>query len=166
MQSGELSEGSLTLPNNPYGYAKNALRHQLEFLQAETFFNLTWTRLFYMYGENQPSSSLYPQFKEAVKLKQQTFNMSGGEQLRDYLPVESVANYIVCLALAQQNLGVVNICSGEPISVRNLVEKWRKAQDWQIELNFGFYPYPSYEPLAFWGTKIKLDKALEKTANL
>jgi dTDP-6-deoxy-L-talose 4-dehydrogenase (NAD+) len=156
MQSGALSEETLTIPNNPYGYAKDALRQQLQFLQATQPFNLIWARLFYMYGEDQPNSSLYPKLKGAVRRKDKVFNLSGGEQLRDYLPVESVANYIVRLALTQQNLGVVNISSGEPISVRRLVENWRKEQNWQIEFNFGYYPYPDYEPMAFWGDSTKL----------
>lgn len=156
MQSGALSEETLTIPNNPYGYAKDALRQQLQFLQAKQPFNLIWTRLFYMYGENQSSSSLYPKLKEAVQRKDKVFDMSGGEQLRDYLPVQRVADYIVDLALTQQDLGIINISSGQPISVRRLVENWRKEQNWQINFNFGYYPYPDYEPMAFWGDNTKL----------
>jgi dTDP-6-deoxy-L-talose 4-dehydrogenase (NAD+) len=77
--------------------------------------------------------------------------MSGGEQLRDYLPVEEVAKRIVNLSIGGDSQGVVNICSGKPISVRNLVEQWLAEQHWKIELNFGYYPYPDYEPMAFWG---------------
>lgn len=156
MQSGALSEETLTIPKNPYGYAKDALRQQLQFLQAKQPFNLIWTRLFYMYGENQSNASLYPKLKEAVQRKDKVFNMSGGEQLRDYLPVQSVADYIVDLAVMQQDLGIINISSGQPISVRRLVENWRKEQNWQINFNFGYYPYPDYEPMAFWGDNTKL----------
>ncbi len=156
MQSGALSEDMFTIPNNPYGFAKDALRQQLQFLQTIQPFNFTWARLFYMYGESQPSSSLYPKLKAAIQCKDKVFNLSGGEQLRDYLPVESVADYIVRLALTEQNLGVLNVCSGEPISVQKIVEFWRKKQNWQIEFNFGYYPYPGYEPMAFWGNNNKL----------
>lgn len=151
MQSGLLSAGMQTKPNNPYGYAKDALRQQLEFLKSANPFNLTWARLFYMYGEGQPSTSLYPKLKEAVLRGDKIFNMSGGEQLRDYLPVEEVARQIVRLAVAQRDIGAVNICSGKPISVRRLVERWLRENNWKIELKFGYYPYPDYEPMAFWG---------------
>lgn len=157
MQSGALSAEMLTEPNNPYGYAKDALRQQLEFLKSINSFNLTWGRLFYMYGEGQPSSSLYPKLKEAVLRGDKAFNMSGGEQLRDYLPVEEVARQIVQLAMTQRNIGTVNICSGTPISVRRLVEQWLSENNWGIELNFGYYPYPDYEPMAFWGRRGHLD---------
>ena len=59
MQNGELSESLICMPDNPYGYAKDALRRQLTFLKTEFQFNLTWARLFYMYGEGQGSKSIY-----------------------------------------------------------------------------------------------------------
>jgi dTDP-6-deoxy-L-talose 4-dehydrogenase (NAD+) len=151
MQSGPLSADMPAKPNNPYGYAKDALRKHLEFLKSANPFNLTWARLFYMYGEGQPKTSLYPKLKEAVLRGDKVFNMSGGEQLRDYLPVDEIAHQIVQLALAQRDIGAVNICSGKPISVRRLVEQWLRENNWEIELNLGYYPYPDYEPMAFWG---------------
>lgn len=151
MQSGALSADMTTKPANPYGYAKDALRKQLEFLRSIKPFNLTWGRLFYMYGEGQPNTSLYPKLKEAVLRGDKIFNMSGGEQLRDYLSVTEVARQIVRLAINGGNAGIINICSGKPISVRNLVEQWLRENSWKIELNLGYYPYPDYEPMAFWG---------------
>ena len=157
MQSGALSAEMQTKPTNPYGYAKDVLWKQLEFLRSIKPFNLTWGRLFYMYGEGQPSTSLYPKLREAVLRGDKIFNMSGGEQLRDYLPVEEIARQIVQLALAQRDIGAVNICSGKPISVRKLAEQWLLENNWKIELNLGFYPYPDYEPMAFWGDQNRLD---------
>jgi dTDP-6-deoxy-L-talose 4-dehydrogenase (NAD+) len=151
MQSGPISADMPTKPNNPYGYAKDALRKQLEFLKSTKQFNLTWARLFYMYGEGQPSTSLFPKLKEAVLRGDDVFNMSGGEQLRDYLPVSDVARNIVQLAIAQSDAGPINICSGNPISVRRLVEQWISENNWNIKLNLGHFPYPDYEPMAFWG---------------
>lgn len=157
MQSGPLAANMVTKPNNPYGYAKDTLRKHLEFLKSVDSFNLTGARLFYMHGEGQPSTSLYPKLKEAVLRGDKIFSMSGGEQLRDYLPVEEVARQIVKLAIAQRDIGAVNICSGNPISVRKLVEQWLNENGWKIELNLGYYPYPDYEPMAFWGDQNKFD---------
>ena len=151
MQSGPLAADLPTKPDNPYGYAKDTLRKQLDFLQSYTRFNFTWARLFYMYGEGQPGTSLLPKLKETVSKGEQVFNMSGGEQLRDYLPVEEIARQIVHMATSQRDIGVVNICSGKPVSVRKLVEQWIAQYNWDIQLNLGYYPYPDYEPMAFWG---------------
>ena len=161
MQSGPLSEDMVTLPSNPYGNAKDALRRQLEILKSAKPFALTWARLFYIYGEGQPKGSLYPQLKDAVLRGERVFNMSGGEQLRDYLPVEEVARLISILAERRYDEGCVNVCAGKPISVRNLVESWIEENDWPIRLNLGHYPYHDYEPMEFWGDRKKLDRLLK-----
>ena len=138
----------LAQPRNPYGYAKDALRRQLEFLQTVRPFDFAWARLFHMFGEGQPKSSLYPQLKEAVSRGDRIFNMSAGEQLRDYLHVEEIARLIVELATHRCNCGIVNVCSGKPISIRNLVEGWLREYGWELQLNLGHYSYIDYEPLA------------------
>lgn len=160
MQSGQLSEAMEASPDNPYGFAKDTLRRQLEYLRKSQPFALTWTRLFYLYGDDQAESSLLSQLKRAVEEAHEVFNMSGGEQLRDYLSVTDVAKNIVTLALNRADIGVVNISSGKPISIRKLVEGWIDANNWKINLNLGHYPYPDYEPLAFWGDRRKLDNFL------
>ena len=161
MKSGPLSEDLEARPDNPYGFAKDTLRRQIEYLQHIRSFNLTWTRLFYLYGEGQAENSLLPQLKRAVERRDRAFNMSGGEQLRDYLPVADVAKDLVALAMTARDNGIVNVCSGTPISVRKLVEGWIKENSWPIELNLGHYPYAKYEAMAFWGARKKLDRCLE-----
>jgi len=153
MQSGPLSADMETEPNNSYGFAKDVLRKQLEYLQLKYEFKITWARLFYMYGEGQSEASLLPQLRKAVKERRNSFKMSGGEQLRDYLPVTEVAKQLVLLAQKSKNIGIVNICSGKPKSVRSLVEQWVSENDWNIQLELGYYPYPDYEPMEFWGVK-------------
>lgn len=162
MQEGALDEQMNPEPDNPYGEAKNALRQSLERLKARYPFALTWARLFYMWGAGQAENSLYPALMAAIDRGDKVFNMSGGEQLRDYLPVETVAELIAILALEHPNAGIVNLCSGSPVSVRALVERWRDERGSNIELNLGYYPYPDYEPMAFWGNRAKLDRLLAR----
>lgn len=164
MQSGPLSENMEAHPSNPYGFAKDMLRRQLGYLKEIKPFALTWARLFYLYGEGQAENSLLPQLKKAVEQGDKVFNMSGGEQLRDYLPVAEVARRLVSLALTRKDVGAVNVCSGQPISIRRLVEGWIKDNGWSISLNLGYYPYPDYEPMAFWGDAQKFCSIIGETA--
>ena len=166
MQSGSLQEDMPTKPENPYGLAKDILCHQMQALQQASPFNLTWARLFYMYGEGQAKNSLWPQLNRAVGQGDPVFNMSGGEQLRDYLSVAEVAKYLICLARNQQNNGLVNVCSGQPIRVKDLVKRWIRENDWRIELNLDHYPYPDYEPMEFWGDNRKLLSILKPKKSL
>ena len=165
MQSGPLDEAMDARPTNPYGFAKDALRRQLEFLRRTKPFALTWARLFYLYGAGQAGNSLYAQFQQAIQCREVQFDMSGGEQLRDYLAIADVARYLVSLAAGGADSGIVNICSGQPTSVRKLVERWIAQSGASIRMNLGHYPYPNHEPMAFWGNTQKLERCLAACAD-
>ena len=158
MQEGCLNEEMEAFPNNPYGIAKDTLRKKLEKLQNQTPFIFKWIRLFYMYGKGQNPNSLLSQLDRALLNGEQVFNMSGGEQGRDFLPVEKVAANIARVALQEKITGIVNCCSGEPITVKGFVENYVESQGKKINLNLGYYPYPDYEPMCFWGDDTKLKK--------
>lgn len=164
MRSGELDESLVPDPRNPYGFAKDALRRSLELLHAKHSFQFTWARLFYMYGDGQPATSLYSQLLAAGERGDARFNMSPGDQLRDFLPVTAVAKYLVDLALDPSGAGIVNVCSGQPVAVRSLAEKWIHQRDWKMTLELGHFPYPDYEPMAFWGSTHKLNTRLNNAS--
>lgn len=151
-QSGPIASTAAPLPNNPYALAKDNLRQQLELLSKEHPFRFQWARLFYMYGKGQNPKSVLSQLDTAIDNGESTFNMSGGEQLRDYLPIEAVAQQLFDLYVSGTT-GTYNICSGKPISVRRLVEERIKERRARTQPNFGYYQYPDYEPMAFWGVR-------------
>ena len=157
MQEGCLSETTATQPMVAYAIAKESLRKSLEEIQLQKTFTLQWARLFYMYGEGQSPNSLLSQLDLAIRAKNTSFNMSGGKQLRDYLPVNEVARRLCILLEHPDCNGVVNICSGTPISIIDLVENHLKKHSVNIALNLGFYPYPEYEPMSFWGDTSKFE---------
>jgi nucleoside-diphosphate-sugar epimerase len=163
LTEGCLSETMQTNPVTPYGLAKDTLRRFIEELNAKFGFKFRWIRLFYMYGQGQNPNSLLSQLERALDKNETQFNMSGGDQLRDYLPVEVVAQYIVKISLQNEFNGIVNCCSGKPISIKSLVENYLKDKRKNITLNLGYYDYPKYEPMAFWGNVSKLKLILSKS---
>ncbi|MFW3898025.1 NAD-dependent epimerase/dehydratase family protein [Pseudomonas bharatica] len=160
MQSGPLSETLECRPANAYGLAKHSLHLFLDTLRQQVPFTLQWARLFYLHGEGQNPNSLLAALDRAIDAGQAQFDMSGGEQLRDFLPVETATAHLATLLQRRDFSGVVNICSGQPIAVRSLVERHRAARDSRIALNLGHYPYPAHEPMAFWGDARRLHTLL------
>ncbi|GAB3891399.1 NAD-dependent epimerase/dehydratase family protein [Spirosoma agri] len=160
LQSGCLSEALPTQPTTAYGLAKDTLRKALDLFLTGQNVSFRWLRLFYMHGKGQNPRSLLAQVEAAAQRNEMVFNMSKGEQLRDYLPIDTVANYIVQAALQTTVTGVINCCSGRPIAVRTLVEQFMEEHQYRLTLNLGYYPYPDYEPLAFWGNSQKLETIL------
>ncbi|MFA5983874.1 MAG: NAD(P)-dependent oxidoreductase [Methylococcaceae bacterium] len=156
MQFGPLTEDMDTHPTTPYGFAKDALRKSLQLLQKLHPFTLQWLRLFYMHGVGQNANSLLAQLDRAIDEGQTSFNMSMGDQLRDYLPIAQVARNFVDVLEHPDCHGVINCASGTPISVLDLVQQRCLDKASAIQLNRGYFPYPDYEPLAFWGVPAKL----------
>ena len=160
MQEGCLTETQAVQPANPYAQAKDMLRHKLEQWQEQFAFTLNWARLFYLYGKGQNPNSLFSQLDKALANGEKVFNMSGGEQVRDYLPVETAADNLLRITGQDRVGGVINCCSGIPVAVRKMVEDYLQRRGEHIALNLGYYPYPDYEPFRFWGDVSKLKTIL------
>ncbi|MEJ7745207.1 MAG: NAD(P)-dependent oxidoreductase [Luteimonas sp.] len=161
-QNGALSEDAPALPDNPYGLAKNTLRLFLQALQKQQPFVLQWARLFYLTGQGQNANSVLSQLDRAIDAGDARFDMSGGEQLRDYLQVQEAAEYLAILAETPDFTGLINCCSGHPVSIRHLVEQRIRQRGASISLNLGHFPYPDHEPFAFWGNRQCLDRVVAK----
>ena len=162
MQSGQLDEDMLAVPITAYGQAKNQLREHLQNMANDGGPALTWLRLFYLYGPGQAATSLYAQLRLAVTSGAREFAMSPGDQQRDFLPIEAAAAYISALALGKSGEGIVNVCSGSPISVADLAREWLHKWDSGLLLKLGIHPYPDYEPRYYWGNSQKLDSLMSR----
>jgi nucleoside-diphosphate-sugar epimerase len=160
MQSGPLSETTEPRPSNPYGLAKHTLHLFLQNLQQERPFALQWARLFYLYGEGQNPNSLLAALDRAIDAREPSFNMSAGEQLRDFLAIETAASHLAAILHQRDFDGVINCGSGQPVSVRALVEQRLRERGATVGLNLGHYPYPTHEPLAFWAVTERLQQLL------
>jgi nucleoside-diphosphate-sugar epimerase len=146
---GPVRASTVPRPDNLYGTGKHLLHQMLRGLQLHTKFELMWARLFYMYGDGDDPRSLIAQFDRALEAGEEIFNMSLGEQLYDFLPVEGGAHQLVSLLEAAD--GTYNVCSGRPISLRRLLEQRMQEKHRHIRLNLGFYPYRRRESIALWG---------------
>ena len=164
MQSGPLDEQCPARPANPYGLAKHSLHQFLQALQLHRPFTLQWARLFYLHGEGQNPNSLLAALDRAIDSGEKTFAMSAGEQLRDFQPITEAARQLAGLLLCREFSGVVNCASGQPTSVRSLVEQRLHERGAELQLNLGHYPYPTHEPMAFWAVTDRMQHLLQSTA--
>ena len=169
-QQGCLAEDTPACPAHPYAAAKNALRCHLEGVATTAGCAMTWLRIFYLFGEGQPERTLYTQLRRAIARGDAAFDMSAGEQVRDYLPVRRAAAAIASLALRLARGcggdGIVNLASGQPRTVRSLAEQWAREAGSAIRLNCGAVPYLAHEPKAFWGDTAKLERLVGTGSSL
>lgn len=160
---GELFENQKCDPVTHYGEAKLKLYEFGEKLFNSKSINFKWFRIFYVYGENQKPSSLYPSLLKLKSENGTVFNMSSGVQIRDFIKVQDVASYIVEL-IDMPYSGVINCSSGRGISVYDFVlqnlEKFGLKE--KVEISRGNLAIPEYEGMSFWGSNNLLIELLNK----
>ena len=160
LQEGELEESMPAIPTMPYPQAKNLLRVHLELLQNQLKLNLKWLRVFYVFGAIKGRKNLYTLLNDAIQRGDESFNMSGGEQIRDFLSPDEIASIIVKVAIQNKVLGLINCCSGKPVKLKDHITAYIEEKKANLKLNLGFYPYPDYEPMQTWGSVKKLNSIL------
>jgi len=161
MQSGCLDETLTTTPTTAYGKAKDMLRTYLQSSPKLMEMELTWLRLFYLYGPGQAATSLYSQLRTAIANGAKSFPMSPGDQQRDFLFIETATDLLVALILQAPIAGIVNLCSGTPVTVAEFANSLLTDWNAEMKLDFGQLKYPDYEPHAFWGSTKKLQALLQ-----
>ena len=159
MKYGPLTEDMNCNPHNSYAVAKDSLRKVVFELSKDTT-TIVWARLFYLYGKHQREDSLFGQLNQAINNKDKVFKMTEGEQLRDYMDIKDVVKYLYLVSQSVNHSDIINVASGEPISVRKLVENICRERGANIELELGYYPYSRFESMAFWADTTKLRKIL------
>ncbi len=119
--AGRLSIETPLRPSTPYAQAKvdafNALSASLP-RQGVVF---AWCRLFYLHGEGEDTRRLVSYVRARLQAGEPA-ELSSGRQVRDFLDVREAARMIVDVALGPEE-GPVNVCSGKPVTVREVAER-------------------------------------------
>jgi len=161
LKNGKLNEKSQTLPITKYGKAKLNLLNFCLNLRNKYSYNLSWLRLFYMYGHNPNRDTLFNLIQKFKKNKLSSLAISGNLK-RDYMPIKKVVWTIKKLSLMSKNFGIVNVCSGYPTSLKNITRKIINSKNKFSKINFNVKNKNHYEAVKFWGCNKKLNKILKR----
>jgi nucleoside-diphosphate-sugar epimerase len=107
-----------TAPATLYGSCKHALRLANDTSAAQSL-STAHARLFYLFGPHEDSRRLVPSIAQSL-LAGRPARTSHGEQLRDYLCSIDAGSALVAL-LASEVRGPVNIASGAPVRLKELI---------------------------------------------
>ena len=154
--SGKIHENSSCLPVTNYGKSKLDYLNELKKLKSKFKFKLIWMRVFYIYGDVR-DRGIWSQFLRA-KNNNEIFKMSEGNQKFDFIHIKKLINFLNNIVTSNRSLGIVNLCSGRPKKLINLVKSW--SLKYNVRLQVGFYPYTKYESMAYWGSNDKLIRFL------
>ena len=108
-------------PATPYAVAKDATRRLLSSFAGTAGIGFAWGRVFLLYGPRENPSRLVASVARSL-LREQRALCSEGTYVRDFLHVRDTAAALVALT-ASDVQGAVNIASGQPLQVRQVVAR-------------------------------------------
>lgn len=109
------------VPHTVYGTCKHALQLMTSAMASDGSMTSAWARIFFLYGPHEHPDRLVPSVIRSL-LAGVPARTSHGHQVRDYLYAADVADALVCL-LESQLTGPVNIGSGQPIALHEIINR-------------------------------------------
>jgi nucleoside-diphosphate-sugar epimerase len=115
----------------------------------ETGLSSAWGRVFHNYGPHEYPVRLIPSVIRSL-LKGEPARCTHGSQIRDFLYVQDVADAFV--ALLESNVaGPVNIASGEPVTIKFVIDEISRQIGRPDLIEFGAVNPPVHEPQVLFG---------------
>ncbi|MGI9055969.1 MAG: NAD-dependent epimerase/dehydratase family protein, partial [Pyrinomonadaceae bacterium] len=151
-----LTEDSTPLkPQTLYGQSKLELQQKL----AETDLDWAWGRIFFLYGENESPKRLVSSVIKSL-LKDELADCSHGNQIRDFMYVGDVADAFAAV-LDSDVKGCVNIASGKPTTIKELILLIADMLEKPQNIRFGKVPTSKDEPERIVASVKKLSNELK-----
>ncbi len=157
---GAIDENTPCNPLSQYAIAKNALRQSMTLYCKEHGCVFQWTRGFYILGDDMRNHSIFAKILQAEQEGKNEFPFTMGKSRYDFLSVDDLARQISMVALQNEVCGVINCCSGNPISLADRVEQFIKDNNLKIRLKYGAFPDRAYDSPCIYGDTQKINKIL------
>tara|TARA_B110000967_G_scaffold165702_1_gene173509 strand:- start:361 stop:1254 length:894 start_codon:yes stop_codon:yes gene_type:complete len=122
----KINENFRCIPNSIYGQAKLACTKYLKSLYKTSSLPVTIFRIFQVYGPKQDQNRLIPFIIEKCK-KNKTFNLTTGEQKRDFCYIDDLVSVIFKSFKEKKSNGeIINIGYGKSHKIKQVVNIVRK----------------------------------------
>lgn len=139
-------------PTSAYAASKAAASMAAHGLAAVEGLACTIARPFHVFGEGESPARLFPSLCAAAR-SGADFEMTAGEQVRDFVPVESVAERLLALAVGESppagRCRVVHIGTGQPTTLAAFATEWWTRLEARGRLRLGAVPYRPGEVMRY-----------------
>lgn len=148
-----------TVPATFYGFCKNQFRIIGEKYADKVALDFAWGRIFYPFGPHENKIRLVPSVINSL-LSGEAALCTHGTQIRDFLYVADVADAFAALLDSEVN-GIVNIGSGKPVSIKEIVQMIAKNLGKDTEIRFGALPSRADEAPFIVADTYRLNKEVD-----
>ena len=155
---GAIDENTPCNPISMYGIAKDALRRAMLVYTQQKGCVIQWLRGYYILGDDRHNNSIFCKLLIAAEEGKKTFPFTTGRNKYDFIQVDELANQISAVVMQKKVNGIINCCTGNPMSLADRVEQFIRDNKLDIKLEYGAFPDRPYDSPCEYGdaTKIKL----------
>lgn len=158
---GAIDENTPCKPLSMYGIAKNALRQAMMTYCKDKECKLYWLRAYYILGDDMRNHSIFAKLLQADMNGQKLFPFTSGKTKYDFITVGELAEQIALASTQEIVTGIINCCSGNPVSLADKVEQYIREHCLSIKLDYGKYPDRPYDSPIVYGDPRKINEIMD-----
>lgn len=159
---GKIDENTPCNPLSQYGIAKNALRQALLNYANDKDVNIYWLRAYYILGDDKKNNSIFAKILQAVDEGKKEFPFTTGKNKYDFIEVDELAKQIATASTQDDYKGIINVCTGKPVSLGERVEQFIKENNLDIKLKYGAFPDRAYDSKIEYGDSTIIDLIMNR----
>lgn len=157
---GVIDENTPCNPISMYGIAKDALRRAMLLYTQQNNVVLQWLRAYYILGDDRHNNSIFCKLLLAAEEGKKTFPFTTGKNKYDFIAVEELANQLSSAVLQKEISGIINCCTGKPMSLADRVEQFIREHKLDIRLEYGAFPDRPYDSPCEYGDPSKINEIM------
>lgn len=154
---GAIDENTIPNPQTFYGVSKDTLRRLMEIYTKGKNVVYQHLRFYYTYGDDEQSSgSIFSKILQMEKECMSTFPFTDGKNEFDYIKITELARQIRAVVEQKEIQGIINCCTGKPVSIKDMVERFIEEKHLKIKPDYGKYPTRPYDSPCVYGDASKI----------
>ena len=157
---GAIDENTPCNPVSMYGIAKDALRRSMILYCRHKECILQWLRCYYILGDDKNNNSIFCKLLLAAEEGKKSFPFTTGKNMYDFIKVDDLSNQISAAVMQKEVVGIINCCTGMPMSLADRVEQFVKENNLNIKLEYGAFPDRPYDSPVIYGDTEKINKII------
>lgn len=157
---GAIDENTPCNPLSMYGIAKDALRRCMFLYCKQHECILQWLRCYYILGDDRRNNSIFCKLLQADERGDKLFPFTSGKNKYDFIDVNELAE-LIAMSVGQDKIkGIINCCTGKPISLADRVEQFISDNNLSVRLDYGKFPDRPYDSPCEYGDPTKINEIL------
>jgi UDP-glucose 4-epimerase len=132
-----ISENSIESPVSLYGYSKLYCEKMIEIWSRKNEIKCQILRIGHVYGPGEEKyQKIIPLIMKRALCNEIIQIWGTGEELRSFIFIKDIVTSILNSIALQEDVGVINVVGGRPISINDLVQKIKDLSESELNIEY------------------------------